>query len=249
MDETDRLTALVSSVMELSKVTSGALKCEKVHFDMGQLCDEVSERYDAVCAQNGWQLKLEIPDEELPVCADPDMMQRALHNLLGNAMHHIGEDGIFVLRALRCPEGVRVEVEDHGPGISAEDLPISSTATTAPAPTRASRGPASASPSPKLFPAARFPLRRPQHCGQRHCVLVHHDRYRGSFLIKRRVAVRWDCDPPFLLFFRQYTTTSLSAGGAGIEHERAAALPQGFGFFGRDLRSPLHSVHCLSAVL
>ena len=123
VDETDRLTALVSSVMELSKVTSGALKCEKVHFDMGQLCDEVSERYDAVCAQNGWQLNLEIPDEELPVCADPDMMQRALHNLLGNAMHHIGEDGIFVLRALRCPEGVRVEVEDHGPGISAEDLP------------------------------------------------------------------------------------------------------------------------------
>ena len=54
---------------------------------------------------------------------NPDMMQRALHNLLGNAMHHIGEDGIFVLRALRCPEGVRVEVEDHGPGISAEDLP------------------------------------------------------------------------------------------------------------------------------
>ena len=121
--ETDRLTALVSSVMELSKVTSGALKCEKVHFDMGQLCDEVSERYDAVCAQNGWELKLELPEEELPVYADPDMMQRALHNLLGNAMHHIGEDGLFFLRAFKCPEGVRVEVEDHGPGISAEDLP------------------------------------------------------------------------------------------------------------------------------
>ena len=38
---------------------------------MGQLCDEVSERYDAICAQNGWQLKLELPDEELPVYADP----------------------------------------------------------------------------------------------------------------------------------------------------------------------------------
>ena len=54
VDEADRLTALVSSVMELSKVTSGADKCERVHFDMGQLCDEVSERYDAICAQNGW---------------------------------------------------------------------------------------------------------------------------------------------------------------------------------------------------
>ena len=123
VDEADRLTALVSSVMELSKVTSGAEKCEKVHFDMGQLCDEVSERYDAVCAQNGWQLKLELPEEELPVYADPNMMQRALHNLLGNAMHHIGGDGIFFLRATQVPEGVRVEIEDHGPGICAEDLP------------------------------------------------------------------------------------------------------------------------------
>ena len=114
---------LDTSVMELSKVTSGADRCERVNFDMGQLCDEVSERYDAICAQNGWQLKLELPDEELPVYADPDMMQRALHNLLGNAMHHIGPDGIFILRASRCTEGVRVEVEDHGPGIAAADLP------------------------------------------------------------------------------------------------------------------------------
>ena len=123
VDETDRLTALVSSVMELSKVTSGAEKCERVCFDMVQLCDEVSERYDAVCAQNGWQLRLELPDTSLMVWADPDMMQRALHNLLGNAMHHIGPDGVFLLRASEEAEGVRVEVEDHGPGIPAEDLP------------------------------------------------------------------------------------------------------------------------------
>ncbi len=42
---------------------------------------------------------------------------------LGNAMHDIGKDGIFILRAFRCSEGVRVEVEDHGPGIAAADLP------------------------------------------------------------------------------------------------------------------------------
>ena len=123
VDETDRLTALVSSVMELSKVTSGAEKCDPVRFDMGQLCEEVSERYDAVCAQNGWTLKLEVPDQPLEVWADPSMIERALHNLLGNAMHHIGPDGVFILRAEPCGEGVRVEVEDHGPGIAEEDLP------------------------------------------------------------------------------------------------------------------------------
>ncbi len=123
VDEADRLTALVSSVMELSKVTSGAEKCEPVRFDMGQLCDEVSERYEAVCDQNGWQLRLELPDAPLEVWADPAMIERALHNLLGNAMHHIGPDGVFVLRAASCEGGCRVEVEDHGPGIAAEDLP------------------------------------------------------------------------------------------------------------------------------
>ena len=48
VDEADRLTALVSSVMELSKVTSGADKCEPVRFDMGQLCDEVKVWYWAL---------------------------------------------------------------------------------------------------------------------------------------------------------------------------------------------------------
>lgn len=122
VDETDRLSGLVNSVMELSKVSSGAEKPELVDFDMAQLCEEVAERYDAVCAQNGWTLKLET-EERCPVRADPAMMERVLHNLLGNAMHHIGEDGVFLLRAVPLKEGgCRVEIEDHGPGIRPEDL-------------------------------------------------------------------------------------------------------------------------------
>jgi len=124
IDETDRLSALVNSVMELTKVASGTEKCERVHFDMAQLCEEVAERYSGVCAQNGWTLQLQLPEgQALPVYADPAMIERALHNLLGNAMHHIGPDGTFTLRTLPQQDGVRVEVEDHGEGIAAEELP------------------------------------------------------------------------------------------------------------------------------
>ena len=124
IDETDRLSQLVSSVLELSKVSSGAETCRRVRFEMAQLCEEVAERYEAVCAQNGWTLRLELPpDTALPVDADPAMIERALHNLLGNAMNHIGPDGVFVLRAKPVPGGCRIEVEDHGPGIPAEELP------------------------------------------------------------------------------------------------------------------------------
>ena len=122
VDETDRLSALVNSVMELSKVQNGSEKPNLVDFDMSELCFEVAGRYDALCDQNHWTLRLEA-DHAAPVSADPAMMERVLHNLLGNAFHHIGEDGVVVLRVLPLEKGCRVEVEDHGPGIPPEDLP------------------------------------------------------------------------------------------------------------------------------
>lgn len=126
VDETDRLSGLVNSVMELSKMSSGTDKPEKVRFDLSQLCEEVAQRYEAVCAQNGYTLKLELPDPETDctISADPAMMERVLHNLLGNAMHHIGPDNVFILRVNAPKKGtVRVEVADHGAGIAKEDLP------------------------------------------------------------------------------------------------------------------------------
>lgn len=126
VDETDRLSGLVNSVMELSKMSSGTDKPEKVRFDLSQLCEEVAQRYEAVCAQNGYTLKLELPDPETDctISADPAMMERVLHNLLGNAMHHIGPDNVFILRVSAPEKGtVRVEVADHGAGIAKEDLP------------------------------------------------------------------------------------------------------------------------------
>ncbi len=122
IDETNRLSGLVNSVMELSRVRSGSQRPQLVDFDMAQLCSEVAERYDAVCAQNGWTLAVQA-DDPCPVSADPAMMERVLHNLLGNASHHLGEDGWFAVRCLPTPGGCRVEVQDHGPGIAKEDLP------------------------------------------------------------------------------------------------------------------------------
>lgn len=122
VDETDRLTTLVNSVMELSKVQNGSEKPNPIEFDMSQLCFEVAGRYDALCDQNHWTLQLEA-DHAATVHADPAMMERVLHNLLGNAFHHIGEDGTVILRVLPQAKGCRVEVEDHGPGIPPEDLP------------------------------------------------------------------------------------------------------------------------------
>lgn len=123
IDEADRLSALVGSVMELSRYSSGAQKPALVSFDLVQLCDEVACRYEDICQKSGYTITLDAP-QPCPVMADPDGMTRVVHNLLANAVHHIGDDGQILLHVCREAGGaVTVRVEDHGAGIAKEDLP------------------------------------------------------------------------------------------------------------------------------
>ncbi|MEG1153526.1 MAG: HAMP domain-containing sensor histidine kinase [Ruthenibacterium sp.] len=123
VDETDRLSALVNSVMELSKYSSGTDTLVRVHFDLAQLCDEVACRYADTCAKSGVTLETQV-DAQCMVSADPDGMMRVVHNLLSNAIHHVGADKRVTLRCVPQENGVvRVEVQDYGAGIAPEDLP------------------------------------------------------------------------------------------------------------------------------
>lgn len=124
IDETDRLSALVGSVLELSRMSSGHEKIEKVEFDLTQLCDEVGFRYEMLCEKYGYHFDF-LGIEGCMVEADPTLLERVLHNLLGNAVAHIGADGYIGLHVYKTPNNmVRVDVIDHGPGIPAEEIPL-----------------------------------------------------------------------------------------------------------------------------
>lgn len=49
----------MNSVLELSKVSSGAEKLTPVRFDIAQLCEEVAERYEDACAKAGCHLTVQ----------------------------------------------------------------------------------------------------------------------------------------------------------------------------------------------
>lgn len=122
IDETDRLTSLVNSILELTKVSAGMETYEPAPIALSPFFIEIATRYQGICVQNGWKLVLELPDKALCIYADHAMMERALDNLLGNAMHHIGADNTFVLRAYQTSATLcRIEAEDHGKGISSEE--------------------------------------------------------------------------------------------------------------------------------
>jgi signal transduction histidine kinase len=67
---------------------------------------------------DGVSIAVEAPDD-LMVESNPDLLEQALRNLGENAAKHTAR-GSIVLRAYRRGGSVTVEIEDSGPGISAE---------------------------------------------------------------------------------------------------------------------------------
>jgi two-component system sensor histidine kinase MprB len=107
------LTSLVSDLVELAR---GAER--KLHFESVQLDDLVAgavERAQARAPQVRFQTAL----EHSTVQADPVLLDRAVSNLLDNAVKY-GADGSTVRVGV---SGGEVTVADEGPGIRGEDLP------------------------------------------------------------------------------------------------------------------------------
>ena len=154
--ELDALTRLVSDLVELARGEERKLRIEDIQLD--DLVSGVVERAQARAPQVRFVTAL----SPTLVQADPVLLERAVSNLLENAVKY-SPPGAPIEVSVR---GGEVVVQDHGPGIAEEDLPRSSTASTAPRPHARSRAPASASQScakrPKRTAAPRPPRRTPR---------------------------------------------------------------------------------------
>jgi len=73
--------------------------------------------------ESGHELDLALPDECIPVDADPVRLSQVFANLLNNAAKYTDRGGRIPLRVERRPASVAVSVKDTGIGISPEALP------------------------------------------------------------------------------------------------------------------------------
>ena len=63
-------------------------------------------------------------DDETCIIADPEQLERVIHNLIGNSVKYMGSrPGIINLRVKDVGDFIQIEEEDNGKGISAKDLP------------------------------------------------------------------------------------------------------------------------------
>jgi len=115
-DALDRLTALVTSLLDLSRLQAGVLA---VATQATAVEDVISRALDHTARDA--KIDLDIPPELPDVLADPGLLERAIANLVENAVRYSPPDKPVRLAASTHRDTVEIRVIDCGPGIRPTD--------------------------------------------------------------------------------------------------------------------------------
>ena len=121
-EECDRLSRLVTDILDLSRLEAGHRPLRVARTDLGALARDVVESLQPIAALRQVELRADT-EPGLEAQADPDLLRRLFVNLISNAIKFAPVSGHVELRARSQGEDWSAVVEDDGPGIPSEDLP------------------------------------------------------------------------------------------------------------------------------
>ena len=116
------LLQLINDVLDLSKVESGKIDLRPEPIVLARLVGEVRDILRTLAATKRIGVDIAVDPDLSDVIADPAKLKQILYNYLSNALKFTPEGGRVTVRV--APEGAgefRLEVEDTGIGITAED--------------------------------------------------------------------------------------------------------------------------------
>jgi PAS domain S-box-containing protein len=115
----DTMSTLLASVLDISKLDSGAVQPQPVVAPLNDVFERLRSDFEPVAADKGLALVVDsTPDG---VHTDPELLRRMLGNLLSNAIRYT-DRGTVTLRSVREGEALHVQVRDTGIGISPDQL-------------------------------------------------------------------------------------------------------------------------------
>jgi len=111
------LTGLLTSILDMSRLDAGVVEAEPRAVDLAEVLRRLAGEYRAKAQAQG--LKLRCVPGRFHVFVDPALLERALRNLLENALRYT-KTGAILLGVRRRGGLVRIDVIDTGIGIPAD---------------------------------------------------------------------------------------------------------------------------------
>lgn len=123
IDETDRLSTLVSSMIEFSKLQSGNTQINVSSFALDEFIRSILSRYKHLSERDGYEFVYE-SDGDCICVGDYAKLEQVMYNFVNNAVNYSAGSKKIIIRTVIQADTVRVEVQDFGKGIEKEKLPL-----------------------------------------------------------------------------------------------------------------------------
>jgi signal transduction histidine kinase len=123
--QTERLTRLVTYLLDLSRIEAGASALNVGKIAVGDFLEDCAEDLQMVDAAKDLRYVVDVTPEDLVIEGDAERLHQVVINLLQNAIRHSPQGGVIRLDAYPVDDSegadVVLEVSDEGPGIAAAD--------------------------------------------------------------------------------------------------------------------------------
>lgn len=119
--ETKRLNALITSMLDLSRLDSGKNPLVRTKFDINTVINEIVAKFEPALIKKALQVNVEFSREICYVFADKDKIIQVITNLLDNAIKYSPAYSRIILTTSIHENKIYVTVRDFGYGISKKD--------------------------------------------------------------------------------------------------------------------------------
>lgn len=122
--ESERMDKLIGELLTLSRLEAGAGSPLSEDVDIAELLHDILEdaRYEAKARQVDIALSGDAASADAAVTGRPELLARAVENVVRNAVKHSPDGGTVEVELSRMSEGLRIAVLDRGPGVAGADL-------------------------------------------------------------------------------------------------------------------------------
>ncbi|MBN1427757.1 MAG: hybrid sensor histidine kinase/response regulator [Anaerolineae bacterium] len=118
------MLSIINGFLDFQAIQAGKLTLNTQLTQLNDVIESVLQQFRPYANRKGITLQADLT-KKMPKCmADPDRLMQVVNNLLSNAIKFSPKRSSVIVRTSVNGAYLRTEIEDHGPGIPAEDLPL-----------------------------------------------------------------------------------------------------------------------------
>lgn len=122
--KTEQTHRMITQFWDMAKIESENVEIDFLRIDIGRLCRELIMEYYDILENSNIEVEIDIDTKPLIIETDKNSVSCIIHNLIDNALKYGGNGNFLKLSLKESEKYISIEIEDHGQGVSEEELSL-----------------------------------------------------------------------------------------------------------------------------